>query len=301
MLSVEPSGKVMGATIRGADLSKTLSDREIGQVLDAIGRYGVIHFPGQKLDPVDIRAYAKQFGPVQIPEGIKEPGVPEISVLSNIVVDGKNIGALDAGMIWHKDMTYQKDIGWATVLYAIKVPKREGRSLGATRFANSEAAYRDLPDDVKKKLEAAIGIHDSVMYNATVRSLGSKRAPISEDKAKRKQPLPHPAVLTHPISGKKVLYCDPGHVERLEGLPPEEAGPLLKFLNDHQLQEKYQYTHIWSEGDVLMWDNMASLHRATLDYKPDEPRLMKRCQILGDKIRDQTFIGSALERARALA
>ena len=298
MLSIEPSGQILGATIRGVDLSKPLSVREIGNILAAIGRHGVIHFPGQDLDPIGIREFAKQLGPVQIPEGIKEPGVPEISVLSNIVVDGKNIGALDAGMIWHKDMTYQKDIGWATVLYGMKIPMRGGKSLGGTQFSNCYAAYDDLPEDVKRKLEGVTGIHSSVMYNAKVRRLGSKRPAYSGEKLLKQKTLPHPVVLIHPVSGRKVLYCDPGHVESLEGLPEDEAAELLIFLGEHQLQEKYRYIHKWTEGDLLMWDNMSTLHMATLDYEPHEHRLMKRCQILSDRLRDREFIRSHLSAAQ---
>ena len=160
----------------------------------------------------------------------------EISVLSNIYIDGKPIGALDAGMIWHKDMTYQKDIGWATVLHALKVPHRDGKPLGATRFANCEAAYRDLPDEIKKKLEGVTGIHNSVMYNAKVRNAGSTRAAYSAEKAAKKIPLPHPAVLTHPISGKKILYVDPGHVEKLEGLPEQEGAELTQQVESLQTE-----------------------------------------------------------------
>jgi taurine dioxygenase len=299
MLSIEPSGGALGATIRGANLSKPLSDGEIGQIMQAMGEHKVVAFPGQNMTAAEIRDFSLQLGPVQIPEGPKEPGVKEISVLSNIFVDGKPLGALDAGMIWHKDMTYQKDIGWATVLHALKVPHRDGKPLGATRFANCEAAYRDLPEEIKKKLEGVIGIHNSVMYNAKVRGAGSTRAPYSAEKAAKKIPLPHPAVLTHPITGRKILYVDPGHVERLEGLPEQEGADLLKFLGEHQLQDKYQWAHKWSVGDVLMWDNMSSLHCATLDYKADEHRLMKRCQILPDKIRDQAYLQHVMAEARA--
>lgn len=301
MLSIEPSGKTLGATIRGVDLSKPLSPREVGQVLTAIGKHGVVHFPGQTLDPAGIRDYAKQFGPVQIPEGIKEPGVPEISVLSNIVVDGKNLGALDAGMLWHKDMTYQKDIGWATVLYGMKIPMRNGKPLGGTQFSNCYAAYDDLSEELKRKLDTVTGIHSSIMYNAMARRLGSKRAAFVGEKAAKKPLLPHPVVLTHPISGRKVLYCDPGHVESLEGLPADEAAELLTFLGKHQLQDKYLYVHEWTEGDLLMWDNMSTLHKATLDYEMDEPRLMKRCQILSDGIRDKDFMRRHFAEAQAIA
>lgn len=280
MLTIEPTGKILGATIRGVDLSKPLSKSDIATIAAAIVRHGVVCISGQTMDPVGLRTFASQIGLMQVPEGIKEPGIQEVSVLSNIVENGRNIGALDAGMLWHKDMTYQRAMGWVTVLYGIKIPRRDGRPLGATRFASGEAAYRDLPEERKAKLQNAIGIHDSVMYNAAARAAGSKRAAYSEDKIKRKVPLPHPMVFPHPISGRPVLYCDPGHVARIDGLPDDEAAEMLAFLGAHQLQEKYQYAHEWTEGDVLMWDNLQTLHRATLDYNADEPRLMKRGQIV---------------------
>ncbi|HWG04450.1 MAG TPA: TauD/TfdA family dioxygenase [Beijerinckiaceae bacterium] len=292
---MEPTGKVLGATIRGIDLSTPLSERDLCAIVAALARHGVICFPEQNLDAVDLRAFALQLGPVQTSEGPKEPSVPEISVLSNIVEDGRNIGAVDAGMIWHKDMTYQKDMGWATMLYAIEIPRRDGRSLGATRFANAMAAYDDLPDERKAKLKNAIGIHNSVMYNAKTREAGSKRAAYSEEKIKKKEPLPHPMVFTHPISGRTVLYCDPGHVERIDGLDDGEGAEMLQFLTEHQLQPQYQYAHEWTEGDVLMWDNISTLHCATLDYGPNEHRLMKRCQVVTPQGFDPRLVREALQ------
>ena len=295
MLTVEPTGKILGATIHGGDLSKPMNKADLNQIVAALSRYGVICFPKQTLDASTLHSFATQLGPVQTSEGPKEPSVSQISVLSNIVENGRNIGALDAGMIWHKDMTYQKERGWATMLYAIEVPRRDGRALGATRFANTEAAYRDLPGPLKAKLKDAVGIHDSVMYNSKVRAAGSKRAAYSEEKIQRKPPLPHPILIAHPITGRTVLYCDPGHVEHIDGLAQDESAEMLAFLTEHQLQEKYQYAHEWNEGDMLMWDNLSTLHRATLDYGPDEPRLMKRCQVVSPQGFDPVLVRRALE------
>lgn len=280
MLNVEPTEAVLGARVRGADLSKPLPKQELATIAAAIVQHGVVCICGQSIDPQGLRAFASQFGPMQVPEGIKEPGISEVSVLSNIVENGRNIGALDAGMLWHKDMTYQRTRGWVTVLYGIKIPRRDGHPLGATRFASGEAALRDLPADRKARLKDAIGIHDSVMYNTAARAAGSKRAAYSDDKIKRKEPLPHPLLFQHPISGRQILYCDPGHVARIDGLPDGEAREMLAFLGEHQLLERYQYAHQWTEGDVLMWDNLSTLHRATLDYDAHELRLMKRTQIV---------------------
>jgi taurine dioxygenase len=280
MIAIEPTGSVLGARLRGIDVTTSLSQDDLATIAAAVTQHGVICIPGQKLDAASLRAFASQLGEMQVSEGIKDPDVQQISVLSNIVENGRNIGALDAGMIWHKDMTYQKNMGWLTALYGMKIPRRDGRPLGATRFASGAAAYADLSEERKAKLKNAIGIHDSVMYNAKVRAAGSKRAAYTGEKAARKPQLPHPMVYPHPISGKPVLYCDPGHVARIDGLPEGEAEEMLAFLAEHQLQEKYQYVHEWTEGDLLMWDNWATLHRATLDYGPDELRLMKRCQVV---------------------
>jgi taurine dioxygenase len=89
-------------------------------------------------------------------------------------------------------------------------------------------------------------------------------------------------VLIHPISGRKVLYCSVGHVTQIDGLPHTESDQLLSLLFEHQLNPKYQYAHHWSVGDVLVWDNIATLHNAVADYGPDEHRLIKRCQVMAD-------------------
>jgi taurine dioxygenase len=145
---------------------------------------------------------------------------------------------------------------------------------------NCYAAYQDLAPEIKATLANVIGIHDSLVYNTRVRAAGSTRPVYSEEKQKKKPPLPHPMVFNHPMTGKPVLYCDPGRIARIEGLPEEEGNELLEHLCNFQLQPKYQYQHEWTEGDVLIWDNLATLHCATLDYAPEEPRLMKRCQIV---------------------
>ena len=95
--------------------------------------------------------------------------------------------------------------------------------------------------------------------------------------------------LTHPITAAKVLYCNPGYAVRINGLPEHESDELLAFLFKHQLQPKYRYAHEWTEGDVLMWDNIGTLHQAWPDYTADEHRLIKRCQVMADRVFDPEF------------
>jgi taurine dioxygenase len=91
-----------------------------------------------------------------------------------------------------------------------------------------------------------------------------------------------------------VLYCNPGYVVRINELDPAESDRVLATLFAHQLQPKYQHTHHWTEGDVLVWDHLGTLHNAIADYRPDEPRLMKRCQVMADRIFDPAFLKVAL-------
>jgi taurine dioxygenase len=126
---------------------------------------------------------------------------------------------------------------------------------------------------------------------------GSARGPMTEEQRRRRPPSVHPLFLNHPITGRPVLYCNPGYAIRINELPEAESDGMLERLFAHQLQPKYRYTHRWTEGDVLMWDHIGTLHNAIPDYGPDEPRWMKRCQVVADKIFDPAFqqahLGSA--------
>jgi taurine dioxygenase len=301
ILSIERSGKIMGATIHGVDLSKPVSYPEFGKILSAFGQYTVIRFPNQSLTPAQHIAFTERFGQIHALPDYSEPGYPGLNILSNIIENGRNIGNVDAGMIWHKDMTYVRVAGFATILHAQKIPCRDGRPLGGTQFINVQAATDDLHANVLNNLRSAIGLHSVAKYNAVVRAAGSKRPNYTDIPDDQKRPIrAHPMLLVHPITGKTVLYCDPSHIERIDGLGDGDGDDLLQFLADHQLQEKYHYTFDWSEGDVLMWDNFGALHRATLDCRPDEPRLLKRCQAMSDKVRDTAFVKSALTAASVL-
>src|ERR1700723_2585960 len=134
MLTIEPSGKILGATVRGADRSHDPSREGWAAVLRALGERGVLCLPGQALEAANLRRFSMRFGDIQVIKGIPhhEPGMPEVTILSNVPVDGKLIGAPDAGQSWHTDMPYSKTMGFVNVLSALQVPIRDGRALGAT-------------------------------------------------------------------------------------------------------------------------------------------------------------------------
>ena len=154
VITIEPTGHILGATVRGIDLSEPLSDANFAAILQALGAHGVLHFPDQKLEARALRDFSQRFGRIQatLTGRHHEPGMPEVGILSNIIENGEPIGITDAGQDWHTDMSYNETIGFLNVLYAVKVPRRDGRVLGATMFVNTQAAYEDLAPEIKARL-----------------------------------------------------------------------------------------------------------------------------------------------------
>jgi taurine dioxygenase len=154
------------------------------------------------------------------------------------------------------------------MLYAIEIPSQGGDTL----FANAYTAYETLPEDIKQRLAGrrAFNAYDP---DTTLRSGNYDNA---------QQSAWHPAVRTHPATGRKALYVNRLMTREIEGLPREESDAILKLLFDHQEQPKFVYQHVWRPGDILMWDNRCSLHART-DFSAGERRLLRRVTILGEK------------------
>jgi taurine dioxygenase len=286
---VKSSGEILGCRIEDVDLSQPFGEKELGFTLRCLADYGVACFPNQSLDPAAQVAFSRMFGEleVHVSGAFQEPGHPEMMLLSNIVQDGRPIGLADAGQDWHTDMSFSKTIAFVNVLYALKVPFRAGRPLGATLFASMTAAYDALPDDVKRRIDGRTATHDFEKFWEMMRQrAGAKtsRAPMTEEQKHQKPPVSHPVVMVHPISGRKILYANPGYTVSIDGMDKRESDELLEFLFQHQLQPQFQYAHRWAEGDLLIWDDLQTLHNAEADYRADEPRLMKRCQAMADQV-----------------
>lgn len=286
-IKVSPTGEGLGATVDGLDLSVPVTADTAGTLLKLLAHHGVLCFPKQDLDAAALKAFSAHFGTleVNVANAFQDGDHPEVMILSNIRENGKALGLGDAGQGWHTDMSYSETIAFANVLHAIEVPRRDGVPLGDTEFANMYAAYDDLPQDLKDRLATATAIHDFNKFWEMMRQReGSTRPPLTEEQRRRKPPVSQPVFMTHPVSGRKVLYANPGYAMRIEGMAEDESDAILNFLFEHQLQPKYRYRHRWTSGDVLMWDDIATLHNAIADYGPDEPRLIKRCQVMADKV-----------------
>ena len=292
MEEIIPTGGALGAEVRGLDLARPIEDACFARLLRALGAHGVLRFPGQHLTPAQLRDFSCRFGPIQrgVADRFRDPAVPEVGILSNIRRDGQGIGLADAGQDWHTDMSYTVTRGFVNVLYAVEVPMRDGRPLGDTVFANMQAAYAALPPAMQARIAGLTATHDFNVFWERMRARpGSTRAALTPAQRASRPPAVHPLVLQHPISGRPVLYCNPGYAERINELPDAEGQALLQTLFAHQLRPEFQWAHRWAVGDVLIWDHLGTLHNAIADYAPDEHRLMLRCQVMAGSIFDPAF------------
>lgn len=281
MITVAPNGGPLGATVHGADLSARLDPGEVEILRNNLSFHGVLRFPNQALDDWAIRDFCARFGELDVIDrsyGVGGSGpVPEVGTLSNLN------GDVSPGQGWHTDMSYLSRVAYANVLYAIEVPVRDGKALGPTQFQNMYLAYADLPADFKAQYRDANVLFDFEKFNDYMITVkGSQRRKTSPEQRAKRPPVKHPMFLRHPITAQYSLYANPGYAVAVDGLPESESDSVLAFLFQHQLQPKYSYTFTWTVGDVLMWDNLATIHQAVDDYRPDERRHMRRCRIKAD-------------------
>jgi len=208
MLTIEPTGAVLGATVRGMNTSKPVSDSDFGEVLAALGQNGVLRFPDQQLDEDGVRRFSRLFGDIQGPSSgpLSKDGkeMAVVGILSNIVENGRYIGSADAGQDWHTDMSYRDVIGFVNVLYGVQIPRRGGKPLGGTEFSNMHAAYDGLPEEIKTRLADATVTHTFEKFWEHMRqNKSSGRPPMTDEQRRRRPPVVHPLFLTHPLTGKR--------------------------------------------------------------------------------------------------
>lgn len=290
MLSIEPTGAILGAAVHGVDVRR-LDDREFARVLLALGQHGVLRFPNQQLDLGDLRRFSERFGEIQGPSSTPETDEARVGTLSNLKENGKYIGSPDAGQDWHTDMSYRDVMGFVNVLYGIRIPRRNGVPLGGTEFSNMHAACDALSTEIRARLADVTATHDfAKFWEHMRRNHASERPPMTEEQRRRRPPVVHPLFLTHPITCRKVLYANPGYTTRINGLAERESDEILQYLFDFQLQPRFRWTHTWTENDLLVWDHLGTIHRAIADYGPHEIRLMRRCQVMATKVFDPDFL-----------
>ena len=229
-MRITPTGETLGAVVDGIDLAAPLDRAGFGTILRALGDQGVLCFPGQSLDARQLRAFSAHFGGLQssLTGDYTDPEVREVMILSNMVEGGKPVGLSDAGQDWHTDMSYNALIGFSNVLHGKVIPHRDGRPLGNTEFANMHAAYEGLPPAMKTQLAGMTASHDFNKFWEEMRSRpGSTRPALTPEQRTKRPPATHPVFMTHPVTGRTVLYCNPGYVTRINELDEAESAAVL--------------------------------------------------------------------------
>ena len=278
-MQIVPSQDVIGAEIRGVDLAAPISDEVFRRIETAFNTHAVICFPQQVLKEEQLIAFALRFGTIQCNylTQYAHPRFPEITYISNIKENGRDIGHADAGSVWHTDGSYTAHPPRATLLYALEVPMENGVALGDTQFSSAAAAHDSLPQEMQQQIAGLRAIHQ-------VAGRRAKTGTGHWDQAQRlAQPsVIHPVVRTHPHTGRKCLYVSKGECEGIEGMASEEAASLIDTLAERTVDPRFRHTHHWRVHDILMWDNCAVQHLASFDYKwPRHRRLMHRITVGG--------------------
>jgi len=285
-LKVTRLAEHLGARIDGVDLGAPLDAAGFAALEAAFHEHAVIAISDQHLDERALIAFSRRLGELElnVASSFHHPDFPHVNILSNMKrPDGTALGSPDAGQGWHTDMSYNAIPARASILYAIEVPMRGGEPLGDTLFSSMAAAWDALDPTLQRRLEGLKAVHHfSKFYDYMIREKGSPRPPLTEAQKATKPPVIHPMVLRHPFTGRKCLYVDPGYTIEVIGLAERESRGLLDYLFEFQTRAQFQYCHQWRVGDVLIWDNIATIHMATGGYEPHEHRLMLRTQVLGD-------------------
>lgn len=284
-MKVTRLGNHIGARVDGVDL-RDLDDTRFAAVERAFHEHGVIAISDQRLDEPDLIAFSRRFGELElnVASSFHHPDYPHVNILSNKRrADGTPLGSPDAGQGWHADMSYNPVPARASILYALEVPMRDGLALGDTLFAGMGAAWDALDPALRAWLERLQAVHHfAKFYDYMIEEKGSPRPKLTAAQKAAKPPVVHPLAVRHPYTGRICLYCDPGYTIRVLGLAEAESAALLRRLFAFQTRDDFLYRHNWRVGDVLIWDNIATIHMATGGYGDAEHRLMHRTQVLGD-------------------
>ena len=272
-LTFTPVASALGVEIGGVDLSRPLDAGTVTALRQALLDHLVIFFRDQHLTPEQYFTFARAMGePMEYPfvKGIE--GFPLITPVVKEPHERTNFGG-----VWHTDTAYLPEPPKATMLLARAVPPVGGD----TMFASQQMAYESLSEGLRATLDTLTGINSSVNA-AGIRTRVDRDVPAIGNTGEHGYVAEHPAVRTHPESGRKSLYVNRGHTVSFKDWSPEESQPLLHYLFAHQVREEFTCRFRWQPGSLALWDNRAVLHYPLNDYHGHR-REMLRITLKGDR------------------
>ena len=261
----------LGADVTGLDVSQPLAPDVLADLKAALMEHQVLAIRDQDLTPEELKAFGEQFGSMEVERFIPAlEGHPGVHILRGV---SKN-KLTTQNLIWHVDHSYKEKPSKAACLYSVDVPETGGDTL----FASSYLAYETLSDRMKAHIEGLNATHDlmaygirSGLFNNMDRRIALQRMPPAVE---------HPLVLTHPETGRKMLFVNESWTTDIVGLESDESQAILSFLLNHATRPEFQCRVRWENRTLLIWDNLAVQHRGIPDY--DCPRIMHRVAIEGE-------------------
>lgn len=273
-LHFQPLSPAIGAIVSQVDLSQPLTDSQFEQLHQGLLKYQVLFSHNQAITPTQHRDLAARFGKLHIHPVY--PVTPEAKEI--VVLDAHHDNPPDNDN-WHTDVTFIETPPLGAILSAKQVPEAGGDTL----WASGIAAYEALSPQLQHLLSGLTAEHDFEKAFPEHRHRYNETEHQRWLEAKRKNPpLQHPALRTHPETGKQALFVNEGFTTRLIGLPRDEGDALLQFLFRHITKPEFQVRWRWQANDIALWDNRVTQHYAIADYLPQR-RIMQRATILGDK------------------
>lgn len=267
----------VGAEVHGLDMGAPLSDEMRDRLDMALADRSVLLIRGQNdLSPEQHIAFSRRFGELEahVLQNFCLPGHPEIFVVSNIVEDGKHVGAYGGSKEYHSDLAYIPEPSMGSVFHCLECPE-EG---GETSIVSMSAVYEALPQERRAWLAEQRAVFDYVwQYERTHHD----RPTLTEEQKARVPPVGHPAVRTHPVNGKPALFLSEIWVRRFEGVDDAESQETIREFLDFAMRPEFTYVHKWQPGDVVIWDNRNSMHKACPFDEANTRRRMHRTTIKG--------------------
>ena len=280
MLKIERTDGPFGCVVHGVDIGPGLDARTCRKLHEALYENRVLVLKNQTCDEAAYLAFGRQWG-APIPHVLdthRMPGFPEMLEVGNTTARAKDRQSRNNAAFWHTDQSYDADPATSTMLYARIVPDAGGE----TRIVDTKAAYDDLDESTKKRIDGLVALH---LYGATAGRDGEEATlTLTSSQAEEVPPTAHPLVRGHTVTGAKALYGIAGTAFGIEGMGREEAEALIAGLKAHCLRDKYIYSHKYEVGDIAIWDTQMTLHCATPIDVPDGPgteRLLWRISVRG--------------------
>jgi taurine dioxygenase len=274
-----PLSHAIGAEITGLDLNAPLNCGTIADIRAAWLDHNVLLFRDQHLTPENHIAFSREFGTLDDHRSRPDeqlPGYPEIFMVTNLPRDdGRPSRTRNTGRQWHTDFSYTKRPAMGSLLHCREIPEKGGDTL----FANMTMAWDSLSDGLKTLLSPLEAVHDAANIG-NFRTRDQVEVQIIKD---NNPPIVQPVMRQHPETGKPALYVTESATTHFVGMTAEESRPILKYLFKQSTRDEFIYRHRWRVGDLIMWDNRCTLHRALMDYSHESDRRhMLRTTILGE-------------------